>query len=159
MRILSKRGECWKADADNRSCGDLVRSCLNVSEINKVGKRCTLEVRWYSGRCDQGLDFGYLLSICVDTLIGVYQRASFIVYCDYNASEREPRIRNFLAIGSNMSFALSTFSSVTYSGATVNLSSQLFTYLESLDFVALIWVTVNRTLETHSHNQHQAHSS
>src|ERR1700733_14376316 len=39
MRMLSNRGECWKPDADRRSWGYLVKSCLTVSNVN-VGNSC-----------------------------------------------------------------------------------------------------------------------
>lgn len=36
IRILSNRGECWKAEAVNRSSGYLVRSCRRVAIIRNV---------------------------------------------------------------------------------------------------------------------------
>ena len=35
MRMLSNNGECWKPEADKRSCGYLVSSCLAVSIVGE----------------------------------------------------------------------------------------------------------------------------
>jgi hypothetical protein len=44
MRILSKRGECWKAEAVSRSSGYRVKSCRRVANVNNIAEELTVKV-------------------------------------------------------------------------------------------------------------------